>query len=140
MILARKGIDIETELLNEKLLVWAGFVKADIKEHYYWVYGGRRAKWTEPVEYRTSEGHPILLQYVEPPSFPDDIGACFRWIAPKLTYWRIESNYGKPRVAVTMKDPNTKYGWPRGEAEAETIALAFSQAVKRMLDNALPTS
>jgi len=123
------------ELLNEELLIWAGFVKADIKKAYYWVRCDRKAKWIAP-------GQTGYQRPDKPPNFVNDIDACFKWLAPKLYYWKIESNYGKPKAVAIMRDPNIKYGFFRfrGEAVAETSAIAFTQAIKNSGCLKLPTS
>ena len=67
--------------LNEEMARRAGFIKGDIKHHYYWDISGERvAKWIEP---RTKQNYGVTI-HRKLPSFTSSTDACFEWLTPYL--------------------------------------------------------
>ena len=118
---------MELDQLNEELLIWAGFVKADIKKAYYWVRCDRKAKWIAPGHQRPDK----------PLYFPDDIKACFDWLVPKL--WTCEMRLLEGGL-FTWLVGCLGYGPNVDGLGHNNPATALCLAVKKMLDNKLSLS
>lgn len=109
------------EELNEKIAKWCGF-KFSHKNKAKNFFTGAPGRFVKFWFYLNGE-------VSELPDFPNDIKACFEYIVPKLTSFRITYNplYIDGYFAEIKETKNYL-------ATEETPALAFCRAVEKLID------
>jgi len=104
------------EELNKKLAEWAG--------------------WRQT---KVSSERPVALAYTDlegretgfVPGFTESLDACFKWLVPKLTGYKIE---GHSNGMVIVGAYDYSKGFKNGYAEAKTPALALCLAISKLID------
>lgn len=121
----------EGQELRTKLAEWAGFKKEDC-EYYPGDKGSIETFITDPNGLGSFED--------EYPDFPDSLDECFRWLVPKLgsieITLRYSSSHDKNRRVqnCTVHLFGTYHNMTDIEATAETLTLAFCEAVEKLID------
>ncbi len=102
--------------LNETMLEFAGFRKADIKERHYFLMGERHAKWYNPNSYSPGK----------PPDFLHSLDACFKWLVKDT--WEV--SFFTEGVCIIVDKETRKFS--RGVDTIKAIALCL--AIENMIN------
>ena len=120
----------DTKALNERLAKWAGFTKADTiaRNGYHWEKGIRVPDWMCP-DGTTSYRGASRLYKGDPPDFPNDLNACFKWIVPRLQYWKLEPALFSSEDTFACAQVNGHNACALGTPTSRALCLAVEKVI-----------